>query len=457
MAKKATTEDPMFMTTAGGAASTASPAAKASPAPGPDEKPLVITELRAENFKRLSVVQVKPDGSLVQITGKNAQGKSSVLDAIEAALGGNARVPGEAVRRGHDKGEVSLDFGEFKVRRTMTKGGGGGLTITAADGANIKSPQTLLDGFLGALSFDPLAFVAMKPKEQRDTLLGVMGITDRLADIEAKKKAAMDQRVLVGREVSRLEGALATLPNVPSDTPDAELSAADVAGQMQAQGEKVAKARQWLSAKTTEVANLTASIARLEAELAQAREALAKAQGELAEHGPNAERVINGHNPEALRAKLTEIESTNAAVRAKRERARVAAELAKAQEEYRRHNSAVGDADVAMSMMLEGAEMPFKGLSFNDKELLLDRVPFSQASTAQQIQASVLIGLWSNPRIRVMLVREGSFLDSTQREILARTAEQHGAQVWMERVTDGEAGVGIVIEDGHVRAEGGES
>ena len=45
-----------------------------------------IVKLTAENFKRLEAVEITPDGNTVLISGRNGQGKSSVLDSILAAL-----------------------------------------------------------------------------------------------------------------------------------------------------------------------------------------------------------------------------------------------------------------------------------------------------------------------------------------------------------------------------------
>lgn len=59
-----------------------------------------IVELLVERLKRIKAVQIIPKGPVVQITGRNAQGKSSVLDAIEYALGGKGCQPQRPVRDG---------------------------------------------------------------------------------------------------------------------------------------------------------------------------------------------------------------------------------------------------------------------------------------------------------------------------------------------------------------------
>src|SRR5262245_40607787 len=139
-----------------------------------------ITKLIAENVKKLSVVEITPDGNLVQITGKNGQGKSSVLDAIWWALAGQTNIQAAPIRKGENEARIVLDLGEIIVRRTFrqkTKKDDSGaevaddgyttaIVVENAQGARFPSPQRMLDGLLGALSFDPLAFANMDAKAQ---------------------------------------------------------------------------------------------------------------------------------------------------------------------------------------------------------------------------------------------------------------------------------------------------
>src|SRR4051794_36946621 len=116
-----------------------------------------IIELCAENVKRLKVVQIKPDGNLVEITGKNGQGKTSVLDAIWWALAGKANIQSAPIPKGEAEARIRLALGEIKVSRTFRQRDGAEPTTTIivenADGARFPSPQALLDGLLGELAF----------------------------------------------------------------------------------------------------------------------------------------------------------------------------------------------------------------------------------------------------------------------------------------------------------------
>ena len=104
-----------------------------------------IIGLVAENYKRLRVVEITPKGRVIQITGKNGQGKTSVLDAIWAALVGAKAMPDKPVRKGADRARIKLDLGELVVTRTIAPGGTHTLTVENAKGTKIASPQGMLD------------------------------------------------------------------------------------------------------------------------------------------------------------------------------------------------------------------------------------------------------------------------------------------------------------------------
>ena len=138
----------------------------------------MIVELRAENFQRLKAVRIVPRGRLVQLTGANEQGKTSILEAIASAVRGKDACPTDPIRGGTDKAWVSLDLGDKIVRRTFSRGKDGkpyttSLSVEAKVGdgtAKMSSPQAVINSLLGDISFDPLAFLSMAPKAQVDAL-----------------------------------------------------------------------------------------------------------------------------------------------------------------------------------------------------------------------------------------------------------------------------------------------
>ena len=127
-----------------------------------------IVQLTTQNVKRVTAVQITPDGTLIVVGGKNRAGKSSVLDSIEYALNGTRSIPDRPIRDGAKSGLITIKLdGDRKmtVTRKLTASGGS-LEIRMADGSKASSPQAILDELCGKIAFDPLAFTRLKPLEQ---------------------------------------------------------------------------------------------------------------------------------------------------------------------------------------------------------------------------------------------------------------------------------------------------
>lgn len=423
-----------------------------------ETKPMRILRLEAEAFKRLRVVRIEPDGSTVEITGRNGQGKSSVLDAIEAAIGGGRHTPDKPIRRGHKKATVRLQLGdravELIVERTFTESGGS-LKLTAPDGSEIKSPQALLDTLFGGLTFDPLAFTRMEPRQQVDVLKRVAGLDATLAKIEQDRAAAVAANTDARRVVGQLEAQLAGVPDVSG--PDEETSVSALTADLLVAQERIRTiedAKRNVAEGAKRVAALNARIAELQSSLDSA----VKERDQTAAYVDQTnERLKTATAPdvEALKARIRTIETDNETARRRTLRRGLVERLHRARDEHATAQRAVEALNIDREEAVKAAKLPVPGLTFTDEGVALFGVPFDQASSAEQLRASVAMGLAMNPRLRVMLVREGSLLDADSRALLAAMAEQHDAQVWIEEVTNGED-VGIVIEDGQVRAAGSE-
>src|SRR5659263_55539 len=160
-----------------------------------------IIKLTAENVKRLKAVEITPDGTVQVITGRNAQGKTSVLDAIWLALGGGAASKStlKPIRDGEDHASVRLDLGDLVVSRTWT-GDKTALTVTAADGARYTSPQGVLDALIGRLSFDPLEFTRLSARDQVTALLDLVNLDVDLDTLAHQRQSAYAARTEIGRQ-----------------------------------------------------------------------------------------------------------------------------------------------------------------------------------------------------------------------------------------------------------------
>src|SRR4051812_23810439 len=108
-----------------------------------ERRVMKIVRFTAENFKRLSLVEITPTGEIVEVSGKNGAGKSSVLDAIDVALRGMEVAPRKPIKTGAEEARIMVDLGELVVTRTFRKSEGGDITtslrVEAADGVKQRS------------------------------------------------------------------------------------------------------------------------------------------------------------------------------------------------------------------------------------------------------------------------------------------------------------------------------
>jgi hypothetical protein len=104
------------------------------------------------------------------------------------------------------------------------------------------------------------------------------------------------------------------------------------------------------------------------------------------------------------------------------------------------------------SKQIAEANFPVPGVTFGDDGILVNGIPFAQASSAEQLRIAVAMGLSANPKLRIILIRDGSLLDETSMTAVAEMAEKYDACVWMERVGEGKE-VTVVIENGRVKED----
>ncbi|MDN6798154.1 MAG: AAA family ATPase [Propionibacterium sp.] len=410
----------------------------------PTSDPLRIVRLTAENVKRLKAVEITPDGDLVTITGRNAQGKSSVLDAIWLALGGGAasKATTRPVRDGEDHARVTLDLGELTVTREW-KGDRSTLTVASADGATYNSPQRVLDALVGRLSFDPLAFTRLSAREQRESLLDLVDLNVDLASLDAQRKALYDERTEVGRQGK----AIGDVPPVDETLPSAEQSASDLIAQIRAAEERrrdIDRARADLDLLVKRGTEVTEAIARLQAELHHLGQQHAAEQVRLDAAPAPADTA-------ALETQLADVEATNARIRANAAARDKQAAHAALYERYAALGDQISELDQAKARALASATFPVEGLGFDETGVTFKGVPFSQASSAEQIRVSLAMAMALNPTLRVIRILDGSLLDDDSMQMVADAAKEGGYQVWIERVSDPSESA-IVIEDGEVSA-----
>lgn len=421
-----------------------------------------IVRLQAENFKKLTAIDITPQGNVVVIGGDNGAGKSSVLDAVACLFGGKTELPAVAVKTGTEKATIIADLGDIVVTRTITKAGGGTLTIKNKEGATFGSPQAMLDKLLGKLTFDPLAFNRLDDKPQAEALRKLVGIDFTAHD--AERARVYSERTFVNRDVERLTGHAESLPHYP-DAPAMPVSVTDLNRELE---EARAKNRENTAARAKlddwrlgcreraqEIAGIDQEIKVLEERLSKLRADRTDAVAQLsscdektAAFALEVAKLVDIDTAPIL-VQIRDAESLNEQIQKNETRAGWFDQAKVKKVESEALTAKLVEMDAQKAATLASTPFPIKGLGFGETGVTFNDLPLSQASAAERLRVSVAIGAALNPKLRVMLVRDASLLDEKSFALLAELARERDLQVFLEMVGDNKH-VQVLIEDGHV-------
>jgi predicted ATP-dependent endonuclease of OLD family len=411
-----------------------------------EQKPLTIISLDVQNVQRVRAVRIVPTGSTVILAGQNAQGKTSVLDAIEMALGGERHTSERPIRDGAKQASIVLNLGDLVIERVISKTGST-LVVRDADGVKQRAPQTILNELCSRISFDPLHFARMKADEQNELLRKLVGIDFTQSNRE--REALFNTRTKTGRDAKAVraqsEGTV-----VPSDTPAGPVNVEQLMLQLRAAHATQGAVLNHRS--RTELAEKAVTVA--ENEVATAKEALKRAEsklmaaklqrGELARESPPA-----AVDPSDLERQIANAQAINRNVEKRNRRDELEAEANTLDAQVVELTQHIEAIDQQQREQLASVQYPVPGLSLGESGPLFKGVPLAQASGAERLRVSVGIGLALNPRLKVLLIRDASLLDEKSLGLVAEMAAEAGAQVWLERVGTGDP-TAVIISDGQV-------
>lgn len=396
----------------------------------------------ARNYKRLEEVEITSGAGLVVLGGKNAQGKSSFLDAIRETVRfvGKRETP-EPIRQGETEAEVSITDHERDRRyvRTFKKSKTGTVSSTvgvyALDGARYENASQIIAEDIGTEIIDAAQFAMLGPRDQRETLLRQVDLPFDLDQLARKRRAYEDDRKIANAAVKRLQGALDSMVNPLPGTPYEEVSATDLIAQLSVANESNRLAR----LAVLDLAELRGRIDRLEAELAQAK-------GDLPVFEAAAKR--EHIDTSELEAQIEGVEETNAAVRAAAQWRAVAADLEVAQDEADAAQRDLDAVDAQKRAALSAAVFPDPLLSVDDEQVLYDGVPFTQVNSAKQIGVGFDIATLAHRDLKIGFIKNGDLLDDESLAEIEQRAIERGYTIIVERGRSGE--VGYIFEEGEL-------
>ncbi len=414
---------------------------------------VTITSLNIENVKRVRAVRLEPsETGLTLIGGDNGQGKTSILDAIMGALGGDAYK--QPVREGAEKGtvEVTLSNG-VTAKRVYTAAGGSRLEVTDATGK--KGGQQLLHSFVSTFALDISTFMDAPDKKKAEILLKVIGVNPQ--PFEERIRTLEQDRLLKGRERDRAKGNAESLPYF-DDVGDEKLDGNAISAQMTEALQHNARIRQ--AAADVQAAKDRRDLAEIRRK--QAEEALANAisaqEAADAAYQDAQEKAATVGQPvdtAAVSAKLQEVSEYNEKVAANLSRKAAQELTAMLADEYKSISQEIEGVREELRSLLEGAALPYPGLGVNEGVLAYHGKPWSTLSESERLILATAVSQAVMPGCDFVLIDGLERMDRKTLQTFCGWLVAQGLQAIGTRVGDSDENT-IIIEDGEVVGVGEE-
>lgn len=410
-----------------------------------------INRLEAENIKRVKAVMIEPtaDG-LTVIGGNNRQGKSSVLDAITWALGGNKYRPSEAKRQGSaipPNIKLTLSNG-FVVER---KGKNSSLKVT--DPAGKKSGQQVLDEFVEQLALDLPRFMGASDKEKAEILLQILGIGNELAALDKQETELCNERLAIGR-IADQKAKYAKEQPYYEDAPEELVSVSELIKQQQeilARNGENQKKRDHLAQLQNRCGALEDAAAKLAEELAVKRQELDSVLADV-DTARKSVKDLQDESTEELEKNIEDIEEINRRVRANLDKEKAEEEAKEYKDQYQALDQKIEAVRKSRTGLLKDADLPLEGLSVEEGKLAYKGQKWDNMAGSEQLIVATAIVRKLNPQCGFVLLDKLEQMDLNTLDEFSRWLEAEGLQAIATRVSTGEE-CSIIIEDGYVAGQ----
>ena len=408
-----------------------------------------INKLEIENVKRVKAVKMEPTANgLTIIGGNNGQGKTSVLDSIAWALGGNKFKPSQAQREGSaipPNLHIVMSNGLIVER----KGKNSDLKVIDPDGN--KAGQNLLDSFIDELALNLPKFMQQSNREKASTLLQIIGVGEQLVLLEKEEQDTYNRRHAIGQIADQKEKFAKEQEYYP-EAPKDLVSASDLIKEQQEilarNGENQRKRENLVKIQRLHE-EATRNVERLKLELSEAETKLANAIQDLVTANKSAENLVDESTAE-LEKSITEIDEINRKVRSNLDKDKAEEDARGYRAEYEELTEALTDVRKRKAALLESADLPLPGLSVEDGELIYNGFKWDNMSGSDQLKVATAIVRKLNSNCGFVLLDKLEQMDQESLKEFGDWLEAEGLQAIATRVSTGEE-CSIIIEDGYVK------
>ena len=413
-----------------------------------------INQLEVENVKRVKAVAMTPtQNGLTVIGGNNNQGKTSILDAIAWALGGEKFRPSAAARQDsvlppHIK--LTLSNGLIVER------GGKNASLKVTDPNGKKSGQQLLNEFVEVLALDLPRFMQQSNKDKATTLLKVIGMEEQVRELETREQETYNRRWSVGQEADRKKKYAEAMPFYP-DAPDTLVSASELIRRQQdilARNGENQRKRNRLNEITYEKHRIFDEIGRLETQAAELASRIAERKQAYEQTARDEEIAktdaagLIDESTEELERDIEQVDAINIKVRANLDREKAHQDAEYYQKQYQELTEQLERVRTEKVKLLNGAALPLPELSVADGELTYKGRKWDAMSGSDQLRVATAIVRAVNPKCGFVLIDKLEQMDLATLREFGAWLEQERLQAITTRVSTGEE-CSIIIEDGY--------
>ncbi len=408
-----------------------------------------IAALEAENVKRIKAVALTPSPTgLTIVGGNNNQGKTSVLDALAWALGGEKFRPTAAVRDGalappHLK--VILSNGVVVERR------GKNSSLTVTDPTGQRSGQQLLNAFVEPLALDLPRFMQASDKDKADTLLNIIGVGDALTGLDREIKALYDRRTVIGQIGAQKRHAAEELTEYP-DAPSEPVSAIELIQQQQEillHNADNQRKRMKLAQLEEQEKQLGRRVQELSQELEMVEHQLTAVQQDVQDATKTVAQLQDESTAE-LEQSIRNVEEINRQVSANLAKSKAQDEAERYAQEYTALTEQIKAKRTARMDLLNGADLPLTGLGVEDGSLTYNGKHWQDMSGSDQLRVATAIVRRLNPDCGFVLLDKLEQMDLATLAEFGSWLQAEGLQAIATRVSTG-GECQIIIEDGRVK------
>ena len=431
-----------------------------------------IVRLQVRNFLGLREVDVKTGDTNI-IRGKNRQGKTSLIRAIEAAFQSGDQ--SAKIRQGEDTAEILVELDDLYVQRSIRSDGKTKLMVADKQGEQVPRPQEFLDGLIGGFSFNPAEFFLLDKKKQiayllesfsvkvtKDEVLGWIGTEEWPEDVseeflkahalvlvERLRKYYYEQRTVINRKCDELLSAGKQQAAMVS--PGFDLGTYDEDGLKKLYAQVRA-----CEQDNARISSLNADVQRIGNEILELERKVKLKKQELAAKD-NEHKTLKFRDVSGFEKQITEFEGT-------KKQADAATKLIDLRSSYSRAFTESKDLDRIVNTLtnevprslMERIQLPVKGMEITEDEVLFDGKSFDMLSGAEQVEVSLAIARALCGKFRVLCVDGVEKLDDeVYAEFVKQMEADRGFQFFITKVGKAEKGVGIEIEDGKVKSANG--